>query len=224
MRIGTWNLEGRWDGRHRQFIDGLDCDVLLLTEVPERISLPTHELHLGSGVMARSRRWAAVASRVGLLPLDDPHGASAAALVLGMRMCSSVLPWRTCGRGHPWVGDNVAEKTRAAVAAIERSAAVVWGGDWNHAMQEREWVGALEGREAIRGAVNRLGLQVPTSSLASQRDAGLSIDHIAVPAAWDVTDAQRISAHHDGVWISDHDAYVLDVMLPTGSDTEQRFV
>lgn len=32
MRIGTWNLAGRWDARHLALIEAMDCDVLLLTE------------------------------------------------------------------------------------------------------------------------------------------------------------------------------------------------
>ncbi len=40
MRIGTWNLAERWDARHLALIVRMDCDVLLLTEVSERVELP----------------------------------------------------------------------------------------------------------------------------------------------------------------------------------------
>lgn len=39
MRIGTWNLAGRWDARHRTLLETMDCDALLLTEVSERLKL-----------------------------------------------------------------------------------------------------------------------------------------------------------------------------------------
>jgi 3-deoxy-D-arabino-heptulosonate 7-phosphate (DAHP) synthase len=37
VRIGTWNLQDRWDARHLQLLNAMQCDLLLLTEVPERI-------------------------------------------------------------------------------------------------------------------------------------------------------------------------------------------
>lgn len=39
MRIGTWNLAGRWDSRHLGLLTAADCDLLLLTEVSERVEL-----------------------------------------------------------------------------------------------------------------------------------------------------------------------------------------
>lgn len=64
MRIGTWNLQGRWDARHLELIEAMDCDVLLLTEVSERLDMPGYDLHLGRTLMASKRPWAAVASRL----------------------------------------------------------------------------------------------------------------------------------------------------------------
>lgn len=101
MRIGTWNLAGRWDTRHRNLIETMDCDVLLLTEVSDRVELPGYELHLGRLPMMPKRRWAAVASRLSMRPMVDPHGASAIVELEGIRICSSVLPWRSCGTRPP---------------------------------------------------------------------------------------------------------------------------
>src|SRR4051812_27579468 len=39
MRIGTWNLAGRWTPEHERFLLAADCDVWLLTEVNERVRL-----------------------------------------------------------------------------------------------------------------------------------------------------------------------------------------
>ncbi|EON23408.1 endonuclease/exonuclease/phosphatase [Nocardioides sp. CF8] len=211
MRIGTWNLAGRWDARHLALIETMDCDVLLLTEVSERVDLPAHDLHLGCLEMTLKRRWAAVASRLPMRPLPDPHGASAMAEIEGIRFCSSILPWRSCGTRDLWVGVNTAEKTNTAVVALEAAAPEVWGGDWNHALSGREWTGSIAGRASILEAVERLRLHVPTASSPHQIDALLSIDHIAVPTTWVTGAAQRYRAFDSETRISDHDAYVVEV-------------
>lgn len=138
VRIGTWNLQGRWDARHLDRIESMRCDVLLLTEVSERVEIPEMTIHLSRGRMAATRRWAAVASPHSLLGLRDPHGASALAEIDGRRMCSSILPWRFCGTSPPWIGKTTADETTAAVAALESASPYVWGGDWNHALSGRE--------------------------------------------------------------------------------------
>lgn len=217
MRIGTWNLQGRWDARHLAQIEVMDCDVLLLTEVSERVDMPSYDLHLARGLMSPKRRWAAVASRLPLLALPDPHGASAMVELAGLRVCSSILPWRSCGSRNPWVGANTAERTLAAVEAVEVSAPFVWGGDWNHALSGREHTGSVAGRRSVLAAVERLKLQVPTGSLPHQIEGLLSIDHIAVPKSWHVIGTQRHPAFTGEVRISDHDAYVVEVAM-SGAD------
>ena len=211
MRIGTWNLQGRWDDRHRELIDAMACDVWLLTEVSERIKLPGVHLHAAELEMADKRRWAAVAARLSMKPLGDPHGASAMAEVDGIRVCASILPWRNCGTRVPWTGSTTAEKTADAVTAVERAAPAVWGGDWNHAMSGREWSGSVAGRQSILASVDRLGLQVPTADAPHQIDGLLSIDHLAVPMSWPVVGVEHHRAFVDGQRISDHDAYVVEV-------------
>jgi endonuclease/exonuclease/phosphatase family metal-dependent hydrolase len=212
VRIGTWNLQGRWDPRHVDRIKAMRCDVLLLTEVPERAEVPGMYLHASKMRMAPRRHWAAVASRQPLRPLPDPHGASALAEIDGLRVCSSILPWRSCGTGHPWTGSTTAEKTEVAVASIASQEPTVWGGDWNHAMSGREWSGSVRGRRSILEAVDRLGLHVPTAECPHQIDGLLSIDHIAVPASWRVRRVEHHPAFFDGVRISDHDAYVVEAI------------
>lgn len=211
MRIGTWNLQGRWDARHRDLIDGMNCDVLLLTEVSEQVDLPGYGLHLGQQLMMPKRRWAAVASRLEVRPLPDPHGASAMVELEGLGVCSSILPWRGCGTRDPWTDGNTAEKTRAAVAAIEDAQPSVWGGDWNHAVSGREWAGSVAGRLHVLAAVERLDLQVPTAASPHQIESLLSIDHIAVPKSWAVGPTQRHQALVGEDRLSDHDAYVVEV-------------
>ena len=218
MRIGTWNLAGRWDARHLDLIETMDCDILLLTEVSERLDLPGYDVHLGRQLMAPKRRWAAIASRVSISPLPDPHGATAMVELGSLRVCSSILPWRSCGTRDPWVGVTTADKTLAAVAAVEASGPTVWGGDWNHALSSREWTGSVTGRRSLLAAVQRLGLQVPTASSAHQIEELFSIDHIAIPKSWLVTAAQRHRAFVGETCIPDHDAYVVEASHITAVD------
>lgn len=78
LRVGTWNLAGRWSAGHRDFIEGAGCDVWLLTEVPGAFSLGDGHL-VRSEVMGRTagRSWAAVWSARPLEPLASPHEAAA---------------------------------------------------------------------------------------------------------------------------------------------------
>ncbi len=212
MKIGTWNLAGRWDSEHLEFMQGADCDVWLLTEVNERVELDGFERHLSAGLMAARRRWAGIFSRQPLDGLPDPHLASAAATVDGITYCASILPWRSCGGAPTWLGHNHAEKTEIAVAQLVRALptrALVWGGDWNHALSGTEFAGSEGGREHVLNAVTKLALQVPTRDLPHRLDGCLSIDHIAVPAESVVTRAMRLVAKG----LSDHDCYTVDVAL-----------
>jgi hypothetical protein len=213
MRVGTWNLEGRWGDRHRSFLKGLDCDVLLLTEVRSDFAMQEYGVH-ASGEMVPGRWFAAVASGGTLSPLTGPHGASAMATVEGVAVCSSVLPWAACGHDPPWTGANTAEKTVHAVAAIASARPHIWGGDWNHSLSGH-LAGTRIGKAALLAAVDDLGLHVPTTSLPHRNPDLRSIDHIAVPATWQVSAATRI----DATGLSDHDAYVVETgpgsALPT---------
>lgn len=211
MRIGTWNLDGRWDQRHLALVDAMACDVLLLTEVPNTILIPGMSIHASSGYMATGRHWAAIASREHHDPLPDPHGASAMAEVAGLRFCSSILPWRSCAPIWPEVGTSTTERTVLAVSAVEHAAPHVWGGDWNHALSGPEWVGSHAGRAALLAVVRRLGLVVATADAPHRKAGGLSIDHIAVPETWKIRErAEHYVATARGARLSDHDAYVIE--------------
>lgn len=73
LRIGTWNLAGRWGDKHLDLLLSLDCDVLLVTEVSERVDVPGHALHVGKAEVAPQRRWAGVMVRgADLSPEPDP--------------------------------------------------------------------------------------------------------------------------------------------------------
>lgn len=205
-RVGTWNLDAKATPAHVDFLHQLDCDVLLLTEVPPALQLHGYVRHLTRGVMTRGQHWAGIFSRMAMTPLPDPHGATAMASIRDLRFCASVLPWRTCGSNAPWVGTNTTEKTKHAVSAIVASRPAVWGGDWNHAFEGEERSGSKDGRAVIQRGAEELGLLVTTRKSGHHLGDLSSIDHIAVPSGWAVSKARRVRAGR----LSDHDAYVVD--------------
>lgn len=214
MRIGTWNLAGRWDRRHEHLMRQQNCDVWLLTEVSERLAFDGYVKHATVACLARGRRWAAVLSQKGLVAMPDPHPASALASVGNLHFCSSILPWRSCPSRVPWIGTRHAEKTKAALdellAKLPQSG-LIWGGDWNHALSGREFAGSQEGRRYLLNAVAGRSLHVPTAALPHRLPNLLSIDHIAVPSSAKLISADRVDARADGHNLSDHDAYVVKV-------------
>ena len=214
LRIGTWNLAGRWDLRHASLLGAADCDVWLLTEVPEKLDLPGYASHRTEEHMQPHRAWARVLARVPFTPLADPHPASAAVCIDGVTYCSSVLPWRGCGASHPWIEGNHGERTRHVLGQLTVTlgqGALVWGGDWNHALSGAERAGSKAGRAHLLALVGGRSLHVPTGDLPHRVAGLLSIDHVAIPSSWRAT-ARRISAEVDGARLSDHDAYVVDVV------------
>jgi endonuclease/exonuclease/phosphatase family metal-dependent hydrolase len=223
MRIGTWNLDGRWGRGHIDLLQGHHCDVWLLTEVsPKAVgadgTIASFRSHLSKGLMGRKQHWAAVLARGTFTPVPDPHRASAVAVIDGLTFCSTILPWAGCHRcpGHPWVGYSLGAMTKVTIDDLLKAlpaSGLVWGGDWNQNLAGgREYVGSASGRAKLQAAVESLHLQVPTAALPYRSGSGRhTIDHIAVPAAWRVGHAVAVTAEAGGKRLSDHDAYVVEV-------------
>lgn len=214
VRIGTWNLEGRWTRGHRDLLAMVDADVWLLTEVHRDVSLPGFEMHITTGRMGEREHWAGVFARFRLQRLSDPHPASAAAVGQGFVWCSSILPWRSCG-AEPWgdgsSGDNTARAVTQLMDALPDDD-LVWGGDWNHALRGREYAGSLAGRTAIQEALAHRRLTPATSDLPHRLDGLFTIDHIAVPQSAEIVAVNRIvTAGANGRRLSDHDGYTVDL-------------
>ncbi len=220
MRIGTWNLAGRCSQRHLACLESADCDVWLLTEVSDRITLPGYNGHLTSSPMRKNVQWAGIFSRTTLEPCADPHPASAMAMIGRTTYVSSILPWRGTGNVPPWQGTNHAERTWQALTDLEHNlpeAPLVWGGDWNHALSGREYAGSKRGRGVIAHLVECRDLSVPTADLPHALEGLLTIDHIAVPSNWEVLSAERVSAADATGRLSDHDVYLVSVDSPKDS-------
>ena len=196
---------------HHRLIRSFRAGLLLLTEVVDTVEVAGFNTHATEAEMQPGRRWAAVAARTRLRPLPDPHGATALAEVDGLRIASSILPWLNSGGTPPWTGEDQGARTTAAVAAIETAAPIVWVGDWNHELTGRLYAGSGDGRTSILGALARLGLSAPTDASPHRVADAHSINHVAVPAFWAVASVERVSAIVDGVELSDHDAYVVEI-------------
>ena len=209
VRIGTWNLEGKWSSDHLSLLEQPQCDVWLLTEVPAAASIPGMAAHRTTQAMGPRKTWAGIFSRADTISEPDPHPATAMALCDGLRLMSSVLPWRSCGAS--WEGQTLGEKMSRTLSALEAhiGATTVWGGDWNQALEGRDYVGSSVGRTEILRIVANSHLSVPTATLSSASKGQRSIDHIAVPISWDVNGAHRLEAAVSGRRLSDHDAYVV---------------
>lgn len=216
MRIGTWNLAGRWTPSHHRFLMDLDCDVLLLTEVSERLETPGLHLHLGGAPMAPRRRWAGIVSRLPLEPRPDPHPTSAMARIGDWTFCSSVLPWRGSGGAYPWEGTDHATRTLFTINALRsvlEADRLVWGGDWNHSFTGPELAGSKAGRSHLELALAQFDLVVSTAGLTHRIDGLRTIDHVATPLTSPVSSATRMVAAEGEQRLSDHDAYVIEVDL-----------
>jgi len=211
VRIGTWNLEGRWSADHADALAGADCDVWLLTEAPPRATLDGYEQHLSAALTPGSLHWSGLLSRLPIERLPDPHPTAVVARVDGVLMCASVLPWPFAEPGLPWEGESHLEQletTVAAVQAVLKSEDVVWGGGWNQPLHGNIVGFSPTVQAAILTAVDALELQVPTASLTARHGRGQSsIDHVAVPASWVVAEVGKVDLP-DG--LSDHDAYWVD--------------
>jgi hypothetical protein len=223
MRIGTWNLEGKSSNTkvasQLEFMAAQDCDVWLLTEVSKAFAAATLPGTCAlSGPMHTDRAYAAVWARDGLQEQTSIHEAAAFATFDGLRVCSCVLPWRGVDVADwPDEGDDLATITRAAIARLGiglglGSGDLVWGGDWNQALDGQDTVSTNAGRIALDELIKALRLKVPTSILAHAADGGTcSVDHVAVSRRWNVGASSRLVAERQ---LSDHDAYVVEVELP----------
>ena len=210
-------MAGRWSNLHRSFIEQQECDVWLLTEVPLAFSLERGTL-ARSAAMAAHKSWSGVWCSQDAEELDVIHPVAVLAGTGDYAFCSCVLPWRGARASWPEVGTPT-ELTRKTVETIvarlrlERRQ-VIWGGDWNHSLRGPERAGSHLGRAQVRLALNRLKLQSPTEHLPHAKAGLFSIDHVAVPLEWRVSERHRLVASIDGKRLSDHDAYVVIASPP----------
>lgn len=226
IRIGTWNLDTRPPSPQQtarrlaqmKLIESANCDIWLLTEVPRDFEMEPGTATFSKMMGASDKAFAAVWAKNGLEPLDEIHATAAFARVGDLCVCSCVLPWRAAeSQGWPVEGD-LATITHEAISCLrddltDVAGDLVWGGDWNQALEGSDHVGTPAGRSAVLALLKTLDLTITTAGLDKHTVKGRhrSIDHIAVPAHWKPGDATPLVAETDGHRLSDHDAYIVEV-------------
>ena len=215
MRIGTWNLNAECTKECSEFLENGGCDIWLLTEAPAQLRLAGFEgHHFSKATMKRGQHYAAIFSKQNLVALDDPHPASAAAVIGGITYCSSILPWTDCFKQpqSPWTHTTIEANTRATIESLRvllQQGEVVWGGDWNQTLHG-SWkgTGGEANRVCIQTALDNFGLEALTAELPHYKGGELgAIDHIAVPKTWHSEPATLVKCGK----LSDHDAYIVEV-------------
>lgn len=227
-RIGVWNLDrGRgWKGEAQQReLTCRDTDLWLLTEFNAQVQLAGCGLAHSAGRNGDAQQlWSAVASLHPLRPIACIHPSLAMAevdLPCGQALvATSVLPWR--GAGAAWPDSDPSFTSRferclhehvAEIDAARGSSAVVWGGDFNQALMDREWVGSNSGRELLGEALSHLELSAVTARMSGATPGTYSIDHIALPHVW-ASAASEPEVHAPELQqrpLSDHPIYLVEV-------------
>lgn len=202
LRVGVWNLEKRALGTARgqaqaEQLLRQDADVWLLTEVPADFHLDGYSLHAGASRPGEPGQvWSAIASRWPLAPVEAVHPTLALAVLphpTGKALAAgTVLPWRAAAVSWPkGDGQTYVERFRRTLDAHLReihaaggSYPLMWGGDFNQALSDREYVGTTDGREALIAAFAELGLRAATAEADGALEGMTAIDHLGVPEAW----------------------------------------
>ena len=133
-----------------------------------------------------------------MVPMDDPHPASAAALIDGAFVCASVLPWPLVRTSWPWGPTEHQLRVELSlddlVAAMPNDA-IIWGGDWNQPLTGNLAGFSRAARASIVSVLDRLSLQVPTapsqvgvsrsaaSTTSLSRSRGPSGPRVALPSS-----------------------------------------
>ena len=210
MLIASWNLNREVRDGAEELLLGAGADVLLLTEAPPHLALTGYHVTPVGPLMELGQQWASIASRQPLELVESPHPATTVARVGGITFVCSVLPWGSA-QGTPWRGDGYAERMLDALDDLDPflrdQERLVWGGDWNHALEGPLDGSTRRGRDRIDELLTSLGLHAPTRHEPRGVYAINSIDHVAVPDP--SATAQHIVAQAGGRRLSDHDLYVV---------------
>jgi hypothetical protein len=112
---------------------------------------------------------------------------------------------------HRLAGRNPRREDREALKRLLpalRDRNLVWGGDWNQSLEGKDYAGSTGGLSHLLAAIDQLGLHVPTAALPHRIPGVCSVDHIAVPRAFQSYNACRVAAE---VALSDHDLYTVEI-------------
>lgn len=194
MRIGTWNLAGRWSMDHARVIEDADCDIWLLTDVPARVSASGYHQHLSVGRRGPSAHWSGILSRLAAAEVVHTSPTATVLSIADIVLVSTVLPWPEPHADEPWEGESHAERYAGALAetgALLDGHIPICGGTWNQPLMGNIIGYSRQAQDALEAFLNNHSLQVPTRDLLG-RQRQYTSDHVAVPASWTVIASGKV--------------------------------
>jgi endonuclease/exonuclease/phosphatase family metal-dependent hydrolase len=237
MRIAPWNLER--GGRTRSAREAQDAtlrelaaDVVVLTEPPALFTS-------APGVVTSPARrqgpnglepWIAIVGgcvEAGpVATLYEHLGVAARVATAGRNLVvyGGVLPWLAIRSHAPELvleGETFADVFDRILSAQNddllslRAAGtlIVWAGDFNQSLRGPNWGGSTTGREALSRCLTELGMVAWNAGAQHARDGMCAIDLICGPADLVVLAQGRIDPVREGVRMSDHAGYWVDLEL-----------
>ncbi len=240
MRIGTWNLDrcpSPSSGKGLEVaarLDELAADLWLLTEV-HRDWDPRGGTFVASPPRSFDpdgpKRWAGIETSLPLtaIPFEGGHPGEEGLVLARVQVdgrdvlvACSVLPWRGAEQYWSDLPDGqIAQFDSVLGHHVERIRTerrerepLIWGGDFNQALQRPVYGGTVAGMVALQSAFESLGLVALTADAEHQNGHMRSIDHLAVSRQFAAGPAEthRLSSS-DGRALSDHAAYTADVEM-----------
>ncbi len=238
MRILTWNLD---HGRFKQdvielqqrLIESYAADVVVLTEVPQELSVPGPG-HVLSPVERAAKHGAEAWIRISgpaIAPVEPslPFGRLAAAALVtcegeDLAVYGSVLPWKSAISQTDYLaepgdtpqalflrvlGEQVADLRRLRSEHPDRT--LIWAGDFNQPLSGPNGGFDNAQREALRSALQDLKLVAWNEHLGHFLEGAHAIDLICGPHDRMATRVERIAPVVDGQPLSDHPAYLVDL-------------
>ena len=235
MRIATWNLER--GGRTRaartaqdMILRSVEADVVVLTE-------PSASFAAGIGVVVSPPRrtgrhgtesWVAI---VGPsveplnLPIPFERISVAARAVIGPRtivIYGSVLPWLSVRSHAPDLVRDGEDYTATFARVLEAQKAdllrlkdegdvLVWAGDFNQSLVGPNRGGSTQGRTVLHRCLEDLGLVAWNAEAKHALPNLCAIDLICGPRVLTIAQQGRIEPVHNGVKMSDHAGYWVDL-------------
>ena len=232
MKIATWNLEhgGTRAARRLQEkeLNEVDAHVAVLTE-------PAPSYVNGPGVVVSPPRpsgglpWIAIRGRT-VEPIDVPLAYERLGLVAKVGMGTStfivygtVLPWASVKSHAPTVGrtdesslavfHRVLNEQVDDIQGLRRQFAlpVLWIGDFNCSLVGSTRAGSRERRLLLLAALAKLDLMVWNIDSGHAIEGLSTIDLICGPKQWRLRMCGRIPPVHNGIKMSDHAGYWVEV-------------
>jgi endonuclease/exonuclease/phosphatase family metal-dependent hydrolase len=220
MRIATWNLER--GGRSRaarpaqeETLRALSADVVVLTEPPAAyrsgpgiVTSPA----LRSGVEGRESWVAIVGAAVEPIPLEVPYERLAVAARIAVGGRSHAPEIVRDGEEFSGVFSRVLESQRADLSKLRANGEpVVWAGDFNQSVAGPNQGGSKVGRAALNKCLADLDLVAWNSHADHGRGSLRAVDLICGPKAQAILAQGRIDPTRNGVRMSDHAGYWVDL-------------